>query len=798
MREIPFLFTFLISLFVCKHGAGQEIRALPPLASPAAIVAQRPSPPNSTIAPLPPLSAPGTSNLKLSGRSAVTAPLPPITAPLPQLAAPGKTNPPALVSVMEPVAQGQSTDVRIAKLPVWSPPGTRPLQGVLELEPPKEVAPGLNGEQGEANVGAVESFLDEQETAESPDEGTDKKDFLASAADTFAPWPKSEQGDVPPIPASLKLDAGFSGSSQSLTWWKEVVRQPLDPSLGTETVDANILVYLALRNSPRIQAISQEPLIRELQIVEADAEFDAVRYVRSQFEDRVDPVGNTLTVGGGESFLKDNLWSADAGFRRKIRNGAQVELNQRLGFQNSNSNFFSPQDQGTATLALNVTQPLLRGRGAFVNQAQILIAQAAGGSSWETFQAELQDELLAVINAYWQLYLNRSVYLQKKKNVERGEKILNRLEGRSGLDSLPNQIARARSSVQTRKTELANGLRDVRNAETEIRRLIADTSWMSGQSTELVPGELPSSDFTSLPLEQIVSTALNNRPEIREAMNRARIATIQQRVSANELLPELSLLFGTYVSALRGDTGIINAFQDQFGQVKPGYNVGFNFELPYGNRAARSRFAQRRLQVKKITAEVDEVAQNVIAESQVALRRVESAAETLVAAEEAIRAARADKEQFEKRWESFALVEGDLADGQTPTTILDQLLESHDRLASAELVFVQAEQELKISEFAMQRAMGTLLMRQNVSTLRSVHGDTPRMDIIKDGAPVEAGYGGMPQGQMDPVIVGESIEVQQIQADGNPVSDGNLGNMVGQENEVFFEPLVVGGEPIAR
>jgi hypothetical protein len=236
-----------------------------------------------------------------------------------------------------------------------------------------------------------------------------------------------------------------------------------------------------------------------------------------------------------------------------------------------------------------------------------------------------------------------------------------------------------------------------------------------------------------------VYRALEHRPEIKEVMNRARIATIQRDVSANDLLPELSLLMGTYVSALRADTGILNAFQDQFGQVKPGYNVGINFELPYGNRAARSRLAQRKLQVKKIKYEVDEVMQNVIAEAQIALRRVGSAAETLKAAEEAIRAARADMIQFERRWESFALVAGDLADGQTPTTVLDQLLDSHDRLASAELVYVQAERELKVSEVALQRAMGTLLMRQSVSATRVMDLSMPRMNIQKDGVPIEAG-----------------------------------------------------------
>jgi outer membrane protein TolC len=158
---------------------------------------------------------------------------------------------------------------------------------------------------------------------------------------------------------------------------------------------------------------------------------------------------------------------------------------------------------------------------------------------------------------------------------------------------------------------------------------------MNGGGAELIPGELPTAETFQLPLEQVVYAALEHRPEVREAMSRARIATVQRDVSANEIMPELSLLMGSYVSSLRGDTGIVNAFQDQFGQVKPGYSVGVNFELPYGNRAARSRLAQRQLQVKKIKHEVDEVMQSVIAESQVALRRVASASETLVAATEA-------------------------------------------------------------------------------------------------------------------------------------------------------------------
>jgi outer membrane protein len=557
----------------------------------------------------------------------------------------------------------------------------------------------------------------------------------------------AERAELPGInvgfPSAASQPNGFDSpfaeeiqsSQPDLTWWKNQVNQPISVGNQSNPVDTNSLVFEALKNSPRIQAISQNPLIRELQVVEADADFDALSFVRTQFEDRNDPVGNTLTTGGAP-FLEDHIWFGEFGLRKKMRTGASVELSERLGFHNSNSSFFVPQDQGTATLALNLSQPLLRGSGRYYNESQILIAQAAGGAAWDTFVNELQDELQEVAQSYWKLYYNRSIYLQKKKNVERGEEILDMLEGRSDLDSLPSQITRARSAVRSRRTDLANARRDVRDAATEIRRRIADRNWLENQQVEMLPVEPATVQPLGIDLQQVVFTALENRNEIKETLKRAKIAGIQERISVNELLPELSLLLGTYVSALQGESAIGQAIVDQFGEVRPGYSVGFEFEFPIKNRAARSRLSQRKLQLTKIRAEVDESIQNVIAESQVALRRVTSALETLEAAHQSIEAARADLDQNYGRWEAFALIEGDIADGQTPTTILDQLLDSQERLTAAELIYAQAELELKTAEIALQRTMGTLLMQRNVSFGKVQDCDQPRMIIEQQEQPL--------------------------------------------------------------
>ncbi len=632
----------------------------------------------------------------------------------------------------------------------FAPPGSMlfeaPAQPATEVEPQREpdILPSLKEATSDTSPEPV--FSSEPAFVSPPQSPAAPKVDLVEQFEEFAPVETSKTWKPPVIPTSPTeqmvpehpTDLAAPSSSvetieEDVAWWKSRVGQPLHVQNTAQPVDTNGLVLEALRSSPLIKSVSKTPLIRELQVVEADAEFDAVRFLNSQFQDRVDPVGNSLTTGG-EPFLEDNIWTAEGGIRKRLRNGGNYSLSQTLGFQNSNSTFFTPQDQGTATLALNVTQPLLRGRGRYINQAQILIAQSTGSAAWDTFKSELQEELEGMVTAYWDLYLQRSIFLQKKRNVERGQVMLDRLLGRKDLDSLPAQIARAKSAVLTRRTELANAFRDVRNAETEIRRRVADKNWQASQSVELLPMEMPFAQLNGLELEQVVYTALENRPEIAEAIRRIRIAGVQRDVSANELLPELSLLLGTYVSSLRGDTGILNAFQDQFGQVTPGYSVGLEYELPYRNRAARSRFQQRNLQLRRLQNELENVIQNVIAESQVATRQVTSAFETLKAAREAVVASRADLLQNQKRWESFALVEGDLTDGQSPTVVLDQLLDSQERLAQAENVFAEAEQGLKIAEVSLQRTMGTLLMHQQVDFSRSVKCDVPTIHINKANA----------------------------------------------------------------
>lgn len=498
--------------------------------------------------------------------------------------------------------------------------------------------------------------------------------------------------------------------AQSTTepWWRSKVAESVTGQPSGQPIDVCTLIQEGMQSSKQIQALSQNPLIRESEIGIALAQFDPGMFAKTLYDDRVDPVGNTLTTGG-LPFLKDNIWSGEAGFRQKLYTGGNLKISQSLGFQNSNSRFFVPQDQGTATLSINYEQPLLRGRGEFVNRSQIFLAEVAAGAASDEFAARLQDELNQIVTAYWTLYGNRAQLLQRKKNYELGRQVLERLEGRANFDTLPLQLAQARAAVANRETALANAHRDVLIAETEIRRLLSAADWTGWQNVELLTVEPPMRDPSQATLEASVHTALENRPELRQATRRTKAAAIRNQVSANDLLPDLKLLFGTYVAALEPESGVLPAWSKQFNGSTPGFSAGFQYDFPWRNRAARSKMKQSELELTKAQLELEQVTVNLIVDAQQSWYRLESARKRLDSSLMAMSAATAELEQNELRWNNAAMIEGDWSDGQTQSLILDQLLASHQKQFDAERVVVESEQELKLAQVNLKRATGTLL-----------------------------------------------------------------------------------------
>ena len=104
-------------------------------------------------------------------------------------------------------------------------------------------------------------------------------------------------------------------------------------------------------------------------------------------------MGNELTTGGAPRF-RDHVWYGSGGVRRRNRLGGEFEVSQKIGWQDNNSRFFVPREQGTARLEISYRQPLLSASGRCYNESRIVLASIAADIGRDDLRELLQEHLL--------------------------------------------------------------------------------------------------------------------------------------------------------------------------------------------------------------------------------------------------------------------------------------------------------------------------------------------------------------------------------------------------------------------
>jgi outer membrane protein TolC len=520
-------------------------------------------------------------------------------------------------------------------------------------------------------------------------------------------------------------------------WWSAVVNQAILGRSERLAIELDPVVVGSLAHSPQVKALRIGPAIQETQINEACANFDTRSFMDSKFTDTSEPVGSTLTTGGPPRYLDQN-WTYSAGVRRLAPTGARLEASQKLGYEDSNSVFFVPDRQGTARMTLSLTQPLLNGAGRFYNTSAVVLAQIGSEIAQDQLAKELQNVVLEVQRAYWNLYLQRVLLLQKRKVLAQGRAIYDELVARQGVDVLASQIARAKGAVATRAAAVIRQKTETLNAETRLRTLVNDPA-LGSLGQELIPIQPPIDVPQKVRLDDSLAMAFASRPEIDQATREIRAAKVRLAVSDNELMPVLNLILSSYVAGLQGDADIGQAFGDQFGAGRPSYSAGVLMEYPFGNRAAQARLKRRRLELSQLTNQLEIATSNVRYEVETAVREVETAHREMMSHYHAIQGGEAEIEELQRRWR--------LLPGDQPAAgiVLDDLLQAQERLNRAEGSYAELLVTYNIALVQLKRATGLLLQNQEGATptahKRAVSNNMPTgrfappVDASKAGAP---------------------------------------------------------------
>lgn len=498
----------------------------------------------------------------------------------------------------------------------------------------------------------------------------------------------------------------------SLAWWDKSVTSDVLDLPEWVTFDLSTVLIDTLRFSPRIQAVSSRTSVALERIVQQDAVFDPSVLLETKYGRTNDPVGNALVTGGPPRLIEESFL-ARAGVRQTGRRGTEMNLSQELGLLDSNSQFFTPINQGNARLNLSLVQPLLDRGGRVYNERLVTQARIDGNISWQDMRGDVEKRVADVINAYWRLYELRCQMLQQKELLQRGERIEEILVARNDFDSSRIEIAKARQRVARRVDRQVQIQAEIKKQQTALAALVgSDQLRQANGRLEFIPLPAPPLPEFRIDLRDAVLQGIENRPEIRSATSELESAALSIRVTRAELLPELTAVVDTYLMGLRGSSDVLRSFGDQFSRGGPGVSAGLQYELPYGRRAARSRFRQANHRYRQKSEELRETIQLAHAEIETAIISIDTAIEQKRTKRRTLEAALEEESVLTRRWEMMG------GDGAGVGTVLETLLDAQQRRTDAEREWTSARVRYRTSLVELQRAMGTLLTREGIQPIK--------------------------------------------------------------------------------
>jgi outer membrane protein len=407
--------------------------------------------------------------------------------------------------------------------------------------------------------------------------------------------------DVPlealrPLPTT-RLDAFTDVGADGQTHEDD---HPVRPTTGPDLQDGFVvrmsleeIIHRAVLNNHDVKVAAYQPAIEGARVIEAAANFDPVFFTNGQYQQKHEINGGEFinSFNGGEPTIT-NLSDADlgqlqVGVQQNLTSGGQVQLQYQTTY-----NWFNPQQTAENpywqnNLTLSLTQPLLRNFGYDVNQAQIVINRLNQKVSRLEFRKSVEQNVANIEKAYWQLVqVDRNIQIQQEL-VAQTEQTYNVLFNRmKSLDVSPLQVAQAQTQLELRRSQLIQFKSQARDLSDQIKGLMSDPEFPVTGTVQILPADDPVQEQIQFDLADQINTAMENRLELGEQQLKIDEAAVTLVVAKNNLLPELDFIGSVGPEGADTDIGVTIVDSMNFNHVD--FSVGFKFQLPIGNRAARA------------------------------------------------------------------------------------------------------------------------------------------------------------------------------------------------------------------
>ena len=371
------------------------------------------------------------------------------------------------------------------------------------------------------------------------------------------------------------------------------------------------VIQRAVANSSDVRVAGYDPAINAQKVIQNQAVFDPT-FITNITPQRVDlqtddtPITIKSTAGVPTTALlgynKQNIYTFQSGIQQTTAAGAKMSLVYQVDETDVDkpSDFRQINPYWENQIQFQISQPLLRGFGTEVNAAKITISKDDERISVLEFRKALEDTIDMLEQDYWQLYEAEQEVLYDQQLVDSSLQTYNVLLDRYKKGLVDKEsggevpMAQAETRVKANQAVLVGAQLHVRDISMDLKRRMNDPEFPVSGSLVVLPADTPLQAPIEFNLKDQIDTALDNRLELGEQKWRIDETDVQLFVARNGELPELDIVANMTIQGLAGEWSTALKNQGEFNHI--GYQVGFQFSYPIGNRSAKAATRQAQLQ----------------------------------------------------------------------------------------------------------------------------------------------------------------------------------------------------------
>ena len=362
----------------------------------------------------------------------------------------------------------------------------------------------------------------------------------------------------------------------------------------------------------------------------------------------------------------------------------------------------------SSSLTASVTQPLLRGFGRDVNTRLVVQSRLAQDASAWDFVASVQTAVQLVENAYWDLVYANANLESKKEALDRANDFNRITKIKIDVGALaPIEIVQTEVTIAQREQEIILAEGQIGDAQDRLKRLLNVTD-LSTWSRPIVPTDRPAEEKVEIDVEAGIRSAIEVRPEVKQALIDIESKKISLVYNRNELKPRLDARGGYGLSGVGYNNDVVkegSSYTDAFSQIGgfdyPNWSIGLNFSVPLRNRTAKANAAIAAMDLDLARTNLALLKQNLSLEVRTAARNVDTARRSVAAAKKARELADRNLDAERKKFDN----------GMTTSFTVAQVQNDLTTASSNELLAIAGYLKAMVS---WHKAVGDLLPAKNV------------------------------------------------------------------------------------